>query len=58
MRSPFSGRARHVVCILAAAGAHRVRVAVSTLRKLGLANLIVTTGEGYALDARVPLVFV
>jgi predicted ATPase len=40
--------------ILSAAGAHRVRVAVSTLRKLGLA--IVTLGEGYALDPAVPCV--
>jgi hypothetical protein len=44
--------------ILHAAGAHRVRVAVSTVRKLGLADLLVTTAEGYALDADVPLVFV
>jgi predicted ATPase len=42
--------------MLDAAGAHRVRVAVSTLRKLGLEDLLVTTGEGYALDARVPIV--
>lgn len=32
------------------AGAHRVRVALSTLRKLGLRGLLLTTGAGYALD--------
>ncbi len=39
--------------ILAAAGAHRVRVAVSTLRKLGLP--IVTGPDGYALDPKTPI---
>lgn len=43
--------------ILAAAGAHRVRVAVSTLRKLGLRDLLLTTEDGYTLDPRTPLVF-
>ena len=37
----------------AAAGAHRVRVAISTLRKLGLP--IVTKEDGWALDPEVPV---
>ena len=41
--------------MLAAAAAHRVRVAISTLRKLGLRERLVTTPEGYALDSSVPL---
>jgi predicted ATPase len=40
--------------IAAAAGAHRVRVAISSLRKVGLP--VVTNVEGYALDATIPLV--
>jgi hypothetical protein len=36
--------------MLAAAGAHRVRVAVSTLRKLGLRDLLLTRDDGYLLD--------
>jgi len=38
---------------IASAGAHRVRVAVATLRKLGLRDAIVTLegGGGYALAA-------
>ena len=36
--------------ILPSAGAHRVRVAVSTLRKLGLRDALRTTPEGYLLD--------
>jgi hypothetical protein len=38
----------------AAAGAHRVRVAISTLRKLGLP--IVTGEDGWALDPAIVLV--
>ena len=37
--------------VLAVAGAHRVRVAVSTLRKLGLKEALSTTAEGYVLAA-------
>jgi len=37
--------------ILAAAGAHRVRVAISTLRKLGLRDALRTTPDGYLIDA-------
>ncbi len=36
--------------VLADAGAHRVRVALSTLRKLGLKAVLVTTPAGYVLD--------
>lgn len=36
--------------VQAEAGAHRVRVALSTLRKLGLRAVLLTTGDGYALD--------
>jgi predicted ATPase len=42
--------------VLATAGAHRVRVAVSTLRKLALRDRLQTTPEGYALDPSCPLV--
>jgi hypothetical protein len=35
--------------VLAVAGAHRVRVAVSTLRKLGLKEVLCTREEGYLL---------
>ncbi|MEM9187893.1 MAG: hypothetical protein AAGF12_01855 [Myxococcota bacterium] len=42
--------------ILSTAGAHRVRVAVSTLRKLGLRDVLVTTETGYRLDPAVRLV--
>lgn len=38
-----------------AAGAHRVRVAVSSLRKLGLSQYLLTQGDGYLLTAEVPL---
>jgi predicted ATPase len=41
--------------ILAEAGVHRVRVALSTLRKLGLRDLLITTADGYALDRACPL---
>jgi hypothetical protein len=43
--------------VLAAAGAHRVRVALSTLRKLGLRELLQTTDDGYCFDPRVAVVF-
>lgn len=33
--------------------AHRVHVAIASLRKLGLENAIVTRGEGYTLDASI-----
>ena len=36
--------------IMPTAGAHRVRVAVSTLRKLGLRDALRTVPEGYLLD--------
>jgi predicted ATPase len=39
--------------VIAAAGAHRVRVALSTLRKLGLKDVLVTTPDGYLLAAEV-----
>jgi predicted ATPase len=41
---------------LPTAAAHRVRVAVATLRKMGLRDAIVTQPDGYALSADVPLV--
>jgi len=37
--------------ILATAGAHRVRVAISTMRKLGLRDALETTPDGYKLAA-------
>ena len=37
------------------AGAHRVRVAVSSLRKLGLAEHLLTRGDGYLLATDCPL---
>jgi predicted ATPase len=40
--------------VQAAAGAHRVRVAVSTLRKLGLKDAIRTVEEGYLLAPETP----
>jgi hypothetical protein len=42
--------------IVASAGAHRLRVAVATLRKLGLRDLVETTPTGYRLAADVPCV--
>lgn len=42
--------------VLPEAGAHRVRVAISTLRKLGLAPHLLTRGTGYLFDAGLPLV--
>jgi hypothetical protein len=41
--------------IIAHAGVHRVRVALSTLRKLGLRDLLITTPDGYALDRSCPI---
>ena len=41
--------------ILATAGAHRVRVAISTLRKLGLRDALETTPEGYRLSITLPV---
>lgn len=41
---------------LASAAAHRVRVAIATLRKMGLRDTLVTTPEGYSFSASVPLV--
>src|SRR5690606_1742568 len=38
------------------AAANRVRVAVSTLRKLGLKRVLLTRGDGYLLDPEVPVV--
>jgi tetratricopeptide (TPR) repeat protein len=42
--------------VIASAGAHRVRVALSSLRKLGLRELLRTTEAGYALAPEVTLV--
>ncbi len=42
--------------VLPDAAAHRVRVAVSTLRKLGLRDLLRTTEEGYLLAADTPTI--
>lgn len=42
--------------VLASAGAHRVRVALSSLRKLGLRESLHTSEAGYALAAEVVLV--
>lgn len=36
--------------VIPSAGAHRVRVAVSTLRKLGLRSVLLTVDEGYLFD--------
>jgi hypothetical protein len=40
---------------IASAAAHRVRVGIATLRKLGLRDLVVTTPAGYALSANCQL---
>jgi len=40
----------------AAAAAHRVRVALATLRKMGLKEHLVTRGDGYALAVGLPVV--
>jgi predicted ATPase len=42
--------------VLPDAAAHRVRVAVSTLRKLGLRDALRTTEAGYLLDPEIPAV--
>ncbi len=39
--------------VRAEAGAHRVRVAISTLRKLGLKDVLRTGEDGYVLDPEV-----
>lgn len=39
--------------VIPSAGAHRVRVAVSTLRKLGLRSVLCTVDEGYLFDPAV-----
>jgi hypothetical protein len=36
-------------------GQNRLKVALSTLRKLGLRSLLVRTDDGYCLDPRVPV---
>ena len=41
--------------VLARAGANRVYNAIATLRRLGLRSAIITQGDGYLLDARLPL---
>lgn len=41
--------------VILSAGAHRVRVAVSTLRKLGLRAVLLTVDDGYMLDPAVPV---
>lgn len=41
--------------MIASAGAHRVRVAISTMRKLGLRDLVKTVEDGYLLDASCPI---
>jgi predicted ATPase len=38
--------------VLATAGSTRVRVAISTLRRLGLAHLLITRDDGYLLDPK------
>jgi predicted ATPase len=42
--------------VLPSAGAHRVRVAISTLRKLGVGDVIKTVEDGYVIDDRTPVV--
>ena len=37
------------------AGAHRVRVAISTLRKMGLKDLLATDERGYRLAEATPM---
>ena len=41
---------------IATAAAHRVRVAIATLRKMGLRDLLVTTPDGYGLASGVTIV--
>jgi hypothetical protein len=40
---------------IAHAAAHRVRVAIATLRKMGLRDALITTPDGYRLAATVDL---
>lgn len=42
---------------IASAAAHRVRVAIATLRKMGLRDVVVTTPDGYALAPELTVVF-
>jgi predicted ATPase len=42
--------------VIAEAGAHRVRVGIATLRKLGLRDAIKTSEDGYALIAKLAVV--
>jgi predicted ATPase len=42
--------------VRAEAGANRVKVALSTLRKLGLRDVILHRGDGHVIDPNVPLV--
>ncbi|MFW5739789.1 MAG: hypothetical protein ACOC1F_05425, partial [Myxococcota bacterium] len=44
--------------IMATAGAHRVRVGISTLRKLGLRDAVQTTPDGYKLSSALAVVYV
>lgn len=39
--------------VLPAAAASRVRTAIATLRRLGLRDILLTTGDGYRIDANV-----
>ncbi|HEY2365569.1 MAG TPA: hypothetical protein VGH87_04245, partial [Polyangiaceae bacterium] len=41
--------------VLALSAATRVRVAIATLRQLGLRSLLLTRDDGYVLDASAPL---
>jgi hypothetical protein len=42
--------------MLASAGVHRVRVAVSTMRKLGVGKFLQTVEDGYRLDFKTAVV--
>lgn len=44
--------------VLPAAGSTRVRVAISTLRRLGLARVLITRNDGYLLDPQATVSFV
>ncbi len=41
--------------ILPRAAANRVYVAIATLRRMGLANTLITDGQGYMLDPSIPI---
>lgn len=41
---------------IASAAAHRVRVAIATLRKMGLRGALVTTPDGYGITSDTELV--